>query len=455
MYDLIVLGGGPGGYVASIKASQLGMKVAIIEKNRYGGVCLNVGCIPTKTMLKSARLFSDMLEAEKFGIDIDGSFDVNWKNVITRKNGVVNKLVTGVEFLLKKNKIDMFNGLGKVIDRNTVEVNGEKLRCKNLLLCTGSNARIPEIEGTKEALKKGYLMTSTEILNIKEIPKKLTIIGGGVIGVEFAILFATLGTKVSIIQRSGRILDALDKDVIKEITEVLEGKNVEIIYNANTNYIGNDYIEYTSNEKKVKLEGDKVLVCIGREPNLKDVKNLNLEVERGAVKTNNKMETSVNGVYAAGDVNGKMQLAHVASHEGVIAVENMVGGDEKIDYNKAPYCIYTFPEVAGVGLTESKAEKQYPNEIKISKFPLSVNGKALAEGEEKGFVKIIATKKYNEVVGVHIVASHATDMISEMVTIMELEGTAKEITRAIHPHPTMSEAVVESALGIVDRAIHI
>jgi dihydrolipoyl dehydrogenase len=349
----------------------------------------------------------------------------------------------------------MFNGLGKVIDRNTVEVNGEKLRCKNLLLCTGSNARIPEIEGTKEALKKGYLMTSTEILNIKEIPKKLTIIGGGVIGVEFAILFATLGTKVSIIQRSGRILDALDKDVIKEITEVLEGKNVEIIYNANTNYIGNDYIEYTSNEKKVKLEGDKVLVCIGREPNLKDVKNLNLEVERGAVKTNNKMETSVNGVYAAGDVNGKMQLAHVASHEGVIAVENMVGGDEKIDYNKAPYCIYTFPEVAGVGLTESKAEKQYPNEIKISKFPLSVNGKALAEGEEKGFVKIIATKKYNEVVGVHIVASHATDMISEMVTIMELEGTAKEITRAIHPHPTMSEAVVESALGIVDRAIHI
>lgn len=455
MYDLIVLGGGPGGYVASIKASQLGKKVAIIEKNRYGGVCLNVGCIPTKTMLKSARLFSDMLEAEKFGIDIDGSFDINWKNVITRKNGVVNKLVTGVEFLLKKNKIDMFNGLGKVIDKNTVEVNGEKLVCKNLLICTGSNARIPEIEGTKEALEKGYLMTSTEILNIKEVPKKLTIIGGGVIGVEFAILFASLGTKVTIIQRSGRILDALDRDVIKEITEVLEEKNVEIIYNANTNYIGNGYIEYTSNEKKAKLEGDKILVCIGRVPNLKEVKNLNLEIERGAIKTNNKMETNINGVYAAGDVNGKMQLAHVASHEGVIAVENMFGGDEKIDYNKAPYCIYTFPEVAGVGLTERKAEKQYPNEIKISKFPLSVNGKALAEGEEKGFVKIIATKKYNEVIGVHIVASHATDMISEMVTIMELEGTAKEITRAIHPHPTMSEAVVEAAMGIVDKAIHI
>ncbi|MCS5422871.1 MULTISPECIES: dihydrolipoyl dehydrogenase [Psychrilyobacter] len=455
MYDLIVLGGGPGGYVAGIKASQLGMKVAIIEKNKYGGVCLNVGCIPTKTMLKSARLFSDMLEAEKFGIDIDGSFNINWENVINRKDGVVNKLVAGVEFLLKKNKIDMFNGLGNVIDKNTVEVNGEKIVCKNLLICTGSNARIPEIEGTKEALEKGYLMTSTEILKIKEIPKKLTIIGGGVIGVEFAILFATLGTKVSIIQRSGRILDALDKDVIKEITEVLDEKNVEIIYNANTKYIGNGYINYISNEKKVKLEGDKVLVCIGRVPNLKEIKNLNLEIERGAIKTNNRMETSVNGVYAAGDVNGIMQLAHVASHEGVIAVENMFGGDEKIDYNKAPYCIYTFPEVAGVGLTESKAKKQYPNEIKISKFPLSVNGKALAEGEEKGFVKIIATKKYNEVIGVHIVASHATDMISEMVTIMELEGTAREITRAIHPHPTMSEAVVESALGIVDRAIHI
>ncbi|UUV18290.1 dihydrolipoyl dehydrogenase [Fusobacteria bacterium ZRK30] len=455
MYDLIVLGGGPGGYVASIKASQLGMKVAIIEKNRYGGVCLNVGCIPTKTMLKSSRLFSDMLEAEKFGIDIDGSFNINWENVIKRKDRVVNKLVTGVEFLLKKNKIDMFNGVGEVIDKNTVEVNGEKLRCKNLLICTGSNARIPEIEGTKEAIEKGYLMTSTEILSIEEIPERLTIIGGGVIGIEFAILFATLGTKVTIIQRSGRILDPLDKDVIQEITEVLKEKNVEIIYNANTNYIGSNYIKYTDGEKMVKLEGDKVLVCIGRSPNLKGVKNLNLKIERGAIKTNNRMETSIGGVYAAGDVNGTMQLAHVASHEGVVAVENIFGEDQKIDYKKAPYCIYTFPEVAGVGLTEREAKEQYPNEIKISKFPLSVNGKALAEGEARGFVKIIATKKYDEVIGVHIVASHATDMISEIVTTMELEGTAKEITRAIHPHPTMSEAVVESAMGIVDKAIHI
>ncbi|MEI6856709.1 dihydrolipoyl dehydrogenase [Psychrilyobacter sp.] len=455
MYDLIVLGGGPGGYVASIKASQLGMKVAIIEQNKYGGVCLNVGCIPTKTMLKSSRLFSDMLEAKKFGIDIDGSFNINWKNVLKRKDRIVNKLVTGVGFLLKKNKIDMFNGLGKVIDKNTVEVNGEKLACKNLLICTGSNARIPEIEGAKEALEKGYLMTSTEILSVEEMPKKLTILGGGVIGVEFAILFASLGTKVSIIQRSGRILNTLDRDVIKEITEVLKKKNVEIIYNVTTNYIGNGYIEYTSNEKKVKLEGDKVLVCVGRVPNLKGVENLDLEIERGAIKTNNKMETGISGVYAAGDVNGIMQLAHVASHEGVIAVENMLGGNEKIDYNKAPYCIYTFPEVAGVGLTEREAKKQYPNEIKISKFPLSVNGKALAEGEARGFVKIIATKKYDEVIGVHIVASHATDMISEMVTTMELEGTAKEIARAIHPHPTMSEAVVEAAMGIVDKAIHI
>jgi dihydrolipoamide dehydrogenase len=455
MYDLIVLGGGPGGYVASIKASQLGMKVAIIEKNKYGGVCLNVGCIPTKTMLKSSRLFNDMLEAEKFGIDIDGSFSINWKNVIKRKDRVVNKLVTGVEFLLKKNKIDMFNGLGKVIDKNTIEVNGEKLTCKNLLICTGSNARIPEIKGRKEALEKNYLMTSTEILSIKEVPKKLTIIGGGVIGVEFAILFASLGTKVSIIQRSETILNALDEDVIREITEVLKEKNVEIIYNSITNYIGDGYIEYTLDEKNFKLEGDKVLVCIGRVPSLNGLENLNLETERGAIKTNNKMETNLNGVYAAGDVNGILQLAHVASHEGIIAVENIFGENQKIDYNKAPYCIYTFPEVAGVGLTESEAREKYPNEIKISKFPLSVNGKALAEGEARGFVKIIATKKYDEVIGVHIVASHATDMISEMVTTMEFEGTAKEITRAIHPHPTMSEAVVEAAMGIVDKAIHI
>lgn len=455
MYDLIVLGGGPGGYVASIKASQLGMKVAIIEKNKYGGVCLNVGCIPTKTMLKSSRLFNDMLEAKKFGIDIDGSFSINWKNVIKRKDRVVNKLVTGVEFLLKKNKIDMYNGLGKVIDKNTIEVNGEKLVCKNLLICTGSNSRIPQIEGTKEALEKGYLMTSTEILKIKDVPKKLTIIGGGVIGIEFAILFASLGTKVSIIQRSGRILDALDKDVIKEIREVLEKKDVDIIYNATTNYIGDGYIEYTSNEKKVKLEGDKLLVCIGRIPNINIVKNLNLEIERGAIKTNNKMETNVEGVYAAGDVNGIMQLAHVASHEGVIAVENIFGGNEKINYNRAPYCIYTFPEVAGVGLTEKQAIKKYSDEIKISKFPLSANGKALAEGETRGFVKIIASKKDDIVIGVHIVASHATDMISEMVTTMAFEGTAKEITKAIHPHPTMSEAVVEAAMGIVDKAIHI
>lgn len=457
MYDLIVLGGGPGGYVASIKASQLGMKVAIIEKNKYGGVCLNVGCIPTKTMLKSSRLFNDMLEAAKFGIDIDGSFSINWENVIKRKDKVVNKLVTGVEFLLKKNKVDMFNGLGKVIDKNTIEVNGNRLTCKNLLICTGSNARIPEIEGGREALEKNYMMTSTEILSIKEVPKKLTIIGGGVISVEFAILFASLGTKVSIIQRSKRILNALDKDVIQEITEVLKEKNVEIIYNSTTSYIGDGYIEYTLNaeKEKFKLEGDKVLVCIGRVPNLNGLENLNLDIEKGAIKTNNKMETNINGVYAAGDVNGIFQLAHVASHEGVIAVENIFGEDQKIDYNKAPYCIYTFPEVAGVGLTEKEAREKYSDEIKISKFPLSVNGKALAEGEARGFVKIIATKKYDEVIGVHIVASHATDMISEMVTTMEFEGTAKEITRAIHPHPTMSEAVVEAAMGIVDKAIHI
>ena len=455
-YDVIVVGGGPGGYVAAIKASQLGSKVALVEGDRIGGVCLNYGCIPTKTLLRSAKLYQDLMHAEGFGIDIANLSDVklNWANLMNRKTSVVNKIVGGVEQLVKFNKIDVYKGYGTAKDANTIVVGDETLQGKNLILATGSSVMIPKIEGIDQAQEAGIVIDSTGAIMLKEQPESITILGGGVIAIEFATLFNSLGTKVTILQRSDAILKNLDADVRTTIQRHLESTGVAIITNSSLKRVEGNTVVYEVGGEEKRITSDKILASLGRTPNLKGFEALGIKTDKRGVIVDDHMRTNVKGVYAIGDMCGKMMLAHVASAEGIVAAEAIHGDETKIDYNKVPSCIYSFPEVGVIGYSEEAAiEAGY--DVGTSMFPLSANGKAVAEGETTGFVKIVHDKKYGEVIGVHIVASHATDMIAEAAVSMELEGTIYDIAKTVHPHPTLSEIVMEAAHGAVDKPIHI
>ncbi|MCF7927007.1 MAG: dihydrolipoyl dehydrogenase [Candidatus Izimaplasma sp.] len=456
MYDIIIVGGGPGGYVAAIKAGQLGLDVALIEKEAIGGVCLNWGCIPTKAMLKTAKVYKQFRHASDYGLIIDDkdSIKVDLKSIKKRKDKIVKRLTDGVKGLLKKAGVDVYNGFGTVVDPNTVTVNDEELKTKKLILATGSHPFIPPIDGLDKAFEENKALTAKEILDLDELPESLVIVGGGVIGIEFATLYSNLGSKVTLIEREDRILLPIDDEVRDAYNKILENDNLTVVTSANVIKVKDDVIVYEKDDKKHEAPYNKVLLSIGVRPNLKGLEALKLKTDRSGVITNDKLETNINGVYAIGDMNGKFMLAHVASAEGIVAVENINGEDKSINYNRVPSGIYGFPEIAYVGLTEQEAKKQN-KDYKVSVFPLSANGKALAEGESDGFIKIIADKKYGELLGVHILAINATDMISEAVTTMELEGTVYEIAKAIHPHPTLSEIVMEAAHGVVDKPIHI
>jgi len=454
-YDIVVIGGGPGGYVAAIKAAQLGAKVALVEEHKIGGICLNYGCIPTKTLLKSARVYQDILESAKFGIDIPGieNASINWENLMGRKDQVVDKIVGGVEQLLKHNKVDVIRGTGQAIDATTVQVGDETLKAKNLILATGSSVMIPEIEGIQEAIEAGKVIDSTGAIGLKAHPKSITILGGGVISVEFATLFKSLGTEVTVLQRSDKILKFVDEDVRNTMQRHLIKEGVNIVTNVTLNKIEGGTVFYTLDGEQKSVESDFVLASLGRKPNLRGFEKLNLKVGKRGVEVSEQMETSVKGVYAIGDMCGKMMLAHVASAEGIVAAEAIMGEQSVIDYRKIPSCIYSFPEVGTIGYTEEEAiEAGF--DVGTSTFPLSANGKAMAEGDTTGFVKIVHDKKYGEVIGVHIVASHATDMIAEAAVSMMLEGTIYDIAKTVHPHPTLSEIVMEAAHGAVDKPIH-
>lgn len=455
-YDIVVLGGGPGGYVAAIKAAQMGAKTALIEKDNIGGVCLNWGCIPTKTLLKSAKVYEYIMNSEKYGIDLGDKscVSINWKNIKNRKDKVVKQLTGGVKVLLNKNNVDIYNGFGKVIDKNTIDVNNKQIKAKNIILATGSSPRIPDIPGFKEGINEGFIVTSKGILDLDNIPKKLLIIGGGVVGVEFATLYNSLGTDVTILQRSNRILGNIEKDIREDMTKILERDGVKIEYNSTIKKVDGNKVTVNVDGKEKVYEVDRVLTSIGRVPNMAGIENIELETNKKGIVTDDMLKTNVDNVYAIGDVNGKYMLAHVASAEGIAAVENILGKESQIDYNKVPSCIYGFPEIGVAGLTEEQARNE-GYDVLISTFPLSANGKSLAEGESDGFIKIVADKKYGEVLGVHILAPNATDMISEAVTTMELEGTVHELAKAIHPHPTLSEIVMEAAHGAIDKPIHI
>ncbi|MGB3366200.1 MAG: dihydrolipoyl dehydrogenase [Acidaminobacteraceae bacterium] len=455
MYDIAIIGGGPGGYVAAIKAAQLGNKVVLIEKDKVGGVCLNYGCIPTKTLLHSAKLYDNMLNSYEYGILIEdkSSIKIDWSKMLERKDSVVNKLVTGVEGLLKKNGVDVIYGVAKLVTRSSLVVDSKKFEYKNLVIATGSSVMNPEIKGLKESIESGYSIDSTGAISLDKVPKSMIILGGGVISIEFATLYNNLGCEVTIIQRSSELLKFLDKDVRNLIQRHLSKKGVNIITDTSITEISNGRVKFENKGKAKEVTAEKILVSLGRKPNISGFEELNLKTDKNGVIVDDHMQTNIDHIYAIGDVNGKYMLAHVASAEGIVAINHIMGESEKINYNKIPSCIYSSPEVGVVGLTEEEAiEKGY--DVIVSKFPLSANGKALAEGESTGFVKLVADKTYGEVLGVHIVASHATDMIAEAVATMELEGTIHDLAKTVHPHPTLSEIVMEAAHGAIDKPIH-
>ena len=456
-YDLIVLGSGPGGYVAAIKAGQKNLKVAIIEKEAIGGVCLNWGCIPTKSLLKSAKVYNEILNSKDYGIIIEDKTQVkpDWKAIIKRKDRIVRRLTGGVKMLLEKNNVDIFIGEGTVLNKNEVKVNDEVLKSKNIILATGASPIFPPIDGIQKAYKDGHLLTSKEILAIESIPSELVIIGGGVIGLEFATIFNTFGSKVTIIEREKEILLNIDDEVRDTMLKILKKAQVNILTESSVVKVTDNKVTYKTIVGETKtISSEKILLSVGMKANVNSFKSLNLKMDKNFVSVNDHLQTSVDNIYAIGDVNGKMMLAHVASHQGLIAIQHILGKSEKINYNQIPSPIYSFPEVAQIGLTE-KAAKTQGLDYKVSKFPLQANGKALAGNETEGFIKIIASKKYNEIIGVHILAENASDLISEAVITMKLEGTADEIANSVHPHPSISEIFHEAALGIVDKPIHI
>lgn len=458
--DVVIIGGGPGGYVAAIKAAHLGLKVVLIEKDKLGGVCLNRGCIPTKALVSTAEMLNHLQRAEEFGIQVkDYSFD--FPAIMKRKDLITRRLSLGVEQLMKANQVRVIRGEGQIIEPGTVEAHdaeGQKeiIKSKNIIIATGSKVMRLPIPG----IDSEGVITSDEALSLSELPSKIIIIGGGVVGIEFAGIFKALGVEVTVVEMLPRILLPIDEEIARKLTQILKRKGVEILTDCKVKEIkkGNQNLEVmvSTSEGEKRLETEKVLLAAGRVPDLGgiDVQRLGIELDGKAIKVDEKMKTNIPGIYAVGDVVGKIMLAHVASREGIVAVENIAGKKTLMDYKVVPNCVFSMPEIASVGLTEEEARKDNDN-IKISKFPFMANGKALGMGETEGMVKIIADGDTLELLGVHILGPHASDLIAEGTLALSMEATAEEIVNTIHAHPTLAEAVAEAAEGVTGKPIHL
>ncbi len=452
-YEIAVIGGGPGGYVAAIKAAQMGKKTVIVEKENFGGTCLNVGCIPTKALLRSAEALKEVKESAKFGvIDVDTSkADLDLVKVQERKKGVIKQLVGGVQGLVKGNGAAIKKGTGKLVDAHTIEVDGETFTAEYIIIATGSQAKSLPIKVDPAA----KVLTSKEMLDIDQKPASVAVIGGGVIGIEFAYFLATIGVEVTVVEFLDRILPMVDEEITAQVTKHLQEMGIKMNTSAKVTEITADGVKFEKDGEIQEVKCEQVLMAVGRGPDLTgiDAEALGIKTERGAIVTDLTLKTSVPNIYAIGDVNGKAMLAHTASMEGIVAVENICGHNSTMDYGKIPSAIYIQPEIASIGLTEKQAKEKY-GEIKVGRFPLMANGKAKVAGEERGLAKVITEAKYGEIVGVHLYCIHATDMIAEASVAMKLEATAEEVAMAIHPHPTVSEIMHETMHAVGGRAIH-
>ncbi len=452
-FDVVVIGGGPAGYVAAIRAAQVGGKVAVVEKSELGGTCLNRGCIPTKTFLKNAEIIEGIEMSSKRGIILENEkFTVDMPKVVSLKNEIVKTLTNGVQGLLKSNSIKIFKGVGKINKDKDVVINGEEvLRTNKIILAGGSkvgSVNIPGIESKR-------VLTSDDILDLKELPKSLAVIGGGVVGVELGQAYLSFGSEVTVIEMMDRIVPGVDREASETLRKALEKKGMKILTSSKIKEIIDE-----GDKLRIKLEdkedvvAEKALLSIGRVPDLEAVGELDLEMERGKIKVDKYMETSVEGVYAPGDINGIKMLAHAAFRMGEVAAENAIlGNHREIKLETTPSAIYTIPEVGMVGLTEEEAKEKY--DISVGKFAFVGNGRALASGDTTGFVKVIADKKYGEILGVHIVGQSAAEIINEASSLMAMEITVDEVIKTIHGHPTFSEALFEACADVLGEAIHL
>ena len=460
-YDVVVIGSGPGGYVTAIRASQLGMKTAIIEKESLGGICLNWGCIPTKALLKSAQVFEYIQHASDYGITVsDAQADFN--AVVKRSRGVADGMSKGIQFLMKKNKIDVIMGYGKVKPGKKVEVTDadgkiSEISANHIILATGARARqLPNVPIDGE-----LVMEYRKAMSMEKQPKSMVVIGSGAIGVEFAYFYSTMGTKVTIVEYLPNIVPVEDTDVSKELEKIYKKKGIDILTNSSVEKVeksgsGAKVIVKTASGEQI-IECDVVLSAAGVITNIENIglEDVGIATDKGKVLVDDFYKTNIPGYYAIGDIVKGPALAHVASAEGIICVEKIAGMHvEALDYGNIPGCTYCAPEIASVGMTE-RAAKEAGIEIKVGKFPFSASGKASAAGAKEGFVKVIFDAKYGEFLGAHMIGANVTEMIAEVVVARKLETTGHEILKAVHPHPTMSEAVMEATAAAYGEVIHL
>ena len=456
-YDIAIIGGGPGGYAAAIYASKKQAKVTLIEKGELGGTCLNKGCIPTKTLIHSAKLLQDIKGARGFGIIAD-DVDIDW-NVIQKNTAcTVKNLKKGVENLLKVNGVEVFQGLAKLRDQNTIKISYETeqktITAENIILATGSAPITIPIPGHKLQ----NVITSDEALFMEKLPSSMLIIGGGVVGLEIGYIYNTFGVEITIVEMLSTILPSQDEEISKELRKHMEKQGIKIYTDAKVKEIKekeNILQTFFETKEGIKtVDSEKVLVATGRKPVVDVFIDTGLNINKTGIVINDYLQTNIDNIYAIGDVTGKSMLAHVASHQGLVAVKNVLGEKRKMDYGVIPSCIYTNPEVAMVGMTEQEAKAKYNDNIIIGRFPYTASGKAMTIGERNGFVKIIAEPRYNEILGVYIIGSQATELIAEASLAIKLECTAEELANTIHAHPTLSETIMEAAFDLLGEPIY-
>jgi dihydrolipoamide dehydrogenase len=459
-FDVTVIGGGPGGYVAAIRAAQLGMKVGLIERDRLGGICLNWGCIPSKALLKSAELYNSFKKAGEFGISFtDLKFD--FTKIIKRSRDVADRVSKGVEYLMKKNKIEVISGTAKLTGKNSIEVSKDgkvvdTIKTKFTLLATGGRPR--SIPGVTIDRKK--VITSTEAMTLPELPKSLLVIGGGAIGIEFAYFYNSLGTKVTVVEMLPSVLPKEDKEITKLLESSLKKQGIEILTNAKVEsvLVGDDVtMKVSTKDGMQELKGDVVLMAVGVQGNVENLglESLGMKTDRGAILVDKFGKTNVESIYAIGDVSGAPWLAHAASHQGIVAVEHLAGKSmHGFDRTNIPSCTYCQPQVASIGMTE-EAALAAGRKIKVGRYPFRPLGKAMAIGETEGIVKLVFDEKYGELLGAHIIGSEATELIAELALGRALETTNEELFRTMHAHPTLSEAIMEAAGDAFGQAINI